>query len=319
VLATSTTSLDPFGIPFFTSVRRRASSVALIAWTVRRAGVSAAQLREAAARASGHAAADPRLRTVVPALWRLEAMAASAGRHHLDAAPLITHQVPPSAQPIAHVGWATGVAQRLGFHADALKRELAPTTHESYRGFCWDGIGADLLVYSRPSVRIIARLTGIIGGGATPPDREGHFARLRSGLSSEEDRLIAHGLGRMEMVTQKDLRSALREAGRLPAEWGAPAVQGIAFAFAMMNHADLPLILERSRDIAPAVAAPFHDGLVYAVVFAEWLGRGLLASWQPRGAFERELVERARCDAALNVRRGHPLAFALSDRVTTVD
>jgi hypothetical protein len=311
--ATSTTSRDPFGISFVTGARRRASSIGLIAWSVRRTGATAEQLRETASQQSRAAAADPRLSVIVPALWRIESAGVSAGRHPLDPAPLLTHPVPLPAQPIAHVGWATGVAQRLGFEAAVLKRAIEDTTDDTFRGFCWDGMGADLLVHARPSFRILAHAIGIIGGGAEPPDRTAWFARFRAGLSGEEDRLVAHGLGRMVLVTQRNLRSALHEADRLPAEWRPHVVQGISFGLAMVNYADMPDILERSRHLDPEIAPPFHDGLVYALVFSEWLGRGLLASWKSRGAFEARLVERARREAALNVARGYPLPFALSE------
>jgi len=312
-------SEDPFGISFLTSARRRLSTIALIARTVRRSGTTAPELLAAARREARNAAADPRLSVIIPGLWRVEAVTVGAGRHPLDAMPLITHPPPGPAQPIAHGGWATGVCQRLGFEADVLRLELDRTTHERYRGFCWDGIGADLLVHARPSVRLPARALGMIGGGAKPPDRSGCFARFRSGLSAEEDRLVAHGLGRMVLVTQAHLRSALNEAARLPPEWRPHAIQGIAFAFAMVNYADAPMILERSRDLAAAVAPAFHDGLVYALVFSEWLGPGLLAPWQPRTPFEGELVARARRESELNLERGYPLPFALSDPSASAD
>lgn len=255
---------------------------------------------------------DPRLAVVVPALWRIEATIAGAGRRPREAAPLLTHPLPESALAIAHVGWGTGVAQRLGFDATPLQAELAASTHERYRGLCWDGVGADLLVHARPAVRIAARAVGMIGSAA-PPDSTGGFREFRARLSAEEDRLVAHGVGRMILVTQATVRAALRQAEELPPEWRPHAIQGIAFAFLMLNYADAAIVLERSR-ILPSSFAPFFlDGLVYALVFSEWLGRGLLTSWQPRGAFESELMARARREAELNLLRGHPLPFALSE------
>lgn len=80
----------------------------------------------------------------------------------------------------------------------------------------------------------------------------------------------------------------------------------------MLNYEDAPALLEESRQVSGAMAPAFHDGLVYALVFADWLGRGLLESWEPSGSFEAELVTRARREAELSVRRGRPLAFAVS-------
>lgn len=305
-------ALDPFRIPFLTSVRRRSAAVALIAWSVRRFGITAPGLHKRVSRIAAKAARDPIPSVIVRSLWRMEALNVSAARRPRDPAPLLTHPPPLPAQPIAHVGWATGLAQRIGFEPDALRRELSQTTHDAFRLFCWDGVGADLLVHARPSIYLPARVLGVVGGGAEHPDRTSGFARLREMLTAEENRLVAHGLGRMIAVTQRTLASALVETGRLADEWRTPAIQGIGFAFAMMNYADLPAILERSRDLAPPYGPAFRDGLVYALVFDEWLGRGMLAAWQATGAFEREMLARARHEIALTGERGHPLPFAVA-------
>lgn len=311
--ADSTDSFDPFEVSLLKGLQRRASAIALMTRTVPRDGIRADQMLSVVRRFCGEVTADPQLAVIVPALWSLESTLVGAGRHPRDAAPLVTHPVPEPAQPIAHVGWATGISQRLGFDPNVLRAELAGSTDERYRGFCWDGIGAELLVDSRPSVRIAGRALGMTGGEGEPPDSSGGFAALRAKVSAEEERLAAHGLGRMVLVTQATLGAALRQADRLPPEWRSPAIQGMAFAFAMLNYADMPVLLERSREIAAPIAPAFHDGLVYALVFAEWLGRGMLASWRPSGVFEAKLIARARREAALSGQRGRPLPFALAE------
>jgi hypothetical protein len=308
----STLHDDALEIPLTVGLRRRASTVALMARTVPRAGIDARELDAILTRAAAEADGAP-LHVIVSALWRIEATLAGAARHPRGDAPLVARSLPESTQPIAHVGWATGLGQRLGFDPDVLRGALERSTREPYRGFCWDGVGADLLVHARPAIRIGGRAIGMIGGHAAPPDSSGGFAAFRGHVSREESRLAAHGVGRVLLVTHASIRGALRQADRLPSEWQRPAVQGIAFACLMLNHADAHALLEGSGCISHAHASAFHDGLVYALVFADWLGRGLLRSWQPSGSFEARLVARARREADLNARRGHPLPFAVSD------
>jgi hypothetical protein len=89
-------------------------------------------------------------------------------------------------------------------------------------------------------------------------------------------------------------------------------VEGIAFAFAMINSADLPLLLRRSDiPFRPNVRDAFQDGLTYSLVFLEWFVPGLLAAWQPYGACETGIIERARRESALAKQRGFPFACRL--------
>jgi hypothetical protein len=302
----------PFDIPRLKGLARRASAVGLLVRNKPRAGIPAAEIVSIVRDVCRKATADPRLDSVVPALWRIEATTVGAGREPREPMPLLTHPVPEPAQAIAHVGWGTGVAQRLGFDAGRLRAELAATTAERYRDFCWDGVGADLLIHARPPVRMAARALGMIGS-ATPPNSDGGFRDFRAALSPEEDRLVAHGVGRMILVTHASVGAALEKVERLPSEWRPAGIQGIAFAFLMLNYADAATVLDRSRLLPASFARFFRDGLVYALVFSDWLGRGLLNSWRPHGSFESELLARARLEAELNLQRGHPLPFALSE------
>lgn len=91
-----------------------------------------------------------------------------------------------------------------------------------------------------------------------------------------------------------------------------PAAHGAGFAFAYMNNADLPRILDQSAiALDAAVRTAFQNGLVYALTFFDWYVPGLLDAWQPRGSLESELVAHARTESALNRQRGFPLTFRL--------
>jgi hypothetical protein len=89
---------------------------------------------------------------------------------------------------------------------------------------------------------------------------------------------------------------------------------GTAFAFAMMNAAEMPRLLENSAIDYPApIRAAFQDGLTYGMVFCDWFAPGFLAKWKPAGKMEGKLIERARNESALNAQRGYPLVFALEN------
>ena len=91
-------------------------------------------------------------------------------------------------------------------------------------------------------------------------------------------------------------------------------MHGAAFAFAFMNSADLPRLLERSAiPFDPAVRAAFQNGLVYSLVFFDWYAPGLLDTWAPAGDVEADLIEHARREAASARQRGFPLAFRLEN------
>ena len=89
-------------------------------------------------------------------------------------------------------------------------------------------------------------------------------------------------------------------------------MQGCGFAFAFMNSADLPRILENSAiPFEPPIRAAFQNGLIYSLVFFDWYTPGLLTNWNPVGRLETELVEHARQEAAAARERGYPRVFRL--------
>ena len=109
-----------------------------------------------------------------------------------------------------------------------------------------------------------------------------------------------------------NIYKAIQEATTFPAERIEPAVHGAGFAFAFMNSADLPRLLEGSAiPFDSQVRAAFQNGLIYSLVFFDWYAPGLLANWQPQGPLEQELIEHARHEAERTAARGFPLAFRL--------
>jgi hypothetical protein len=91
-------------------------------------------------------------------------------------------------------------------------------------------------------------------------------------------------------------------------------VHGAAFAFAMMNSADMPNVLENSAiPFDRPIRAAFQNGLIYSQVFFDWYLPGLLEDWQPKGPLEAELIDHARREAAAARKRGYPLAMRLEN------
>jgi len=94
-------------------------------------------------------------------------------------------------------------------------------------------------------------------------------------------------------------------------------VRGIAFAFAMMNSVEMARLLENSAiPYDDKIRAAFQNGLVYGMVFCDWFVPGFLAAWRPSGQLGEKLTTLARKEAALNQKRGYPLAFQLENPVT---
>jgi hypothetical protein len=76
----------------------------------------------------------------------------------------------------------------------------------------------------------------------------------------------------------------------------------------------MPRLLDNSGiDYPGDVRAAFQDGMAYGMIFCDWFAPGFLAAWKPQGSIEGKLIERARQESELNLKRGYPLAFALEN------
>ena len=251
---------------------------------------------------------------VVAALWKSEGLATTIAKYALPGNSLRDAAILPQVLPVAHVGFGSGSAELLSFDAARLNASFDDLCVPQYREFSYEGVGAMLRAYERGFFKLMTHTAGLIPFDAPEgPDPAGFFADYLDGFPSDIQRLMAHGYGRIVAFSHMDVYRAIQDATKLPAGRVEPVVQGIAFAFAMINSADLPWLLRRCDvPFEPPVRAAFQDGLTYSLVFLEWFVPGLLAAWQPYGGLETSLVERARRDSALAVERGFPLAFRLA-------
>jgi len=250
----------------------------------------------------------------VAGLWRSEGLAATIGKHLLPENSLNDPALARQVLPVSHVGFGSGSTESLVFDAAGLDALFSERCARDYLGFAYEGIGAVLRFYERGFLKIMGGALDFIALDAPDgPDPAGFFADYLKQFPSTIQRLITHGYGRIITFSNLTIGSAIKEATALPSERIEPAVHGAAFAFAMVNRVDLPQILRQSAvPYTPAVRAAFQNGLIYALVFLDWYVPGVLATWQPQGALETELIDQARQEAALSVERGFPLAFRLA-------
>jgi hypothetical protein len=251
----------------------------------------------------------------VSGLWKSEGLSTSVGKHLVPENTLNDPRLPRAALPIAHVGFGSGSTEELVFDVAGLDALFADRCAPDFKEFSYEGIGAILRIYERGFFKVMSGSLGLIRLDAPDgPDPSGFFAAYLDRFPAGIQRLITHGYGRIVAFSSINIASAIEAATALPPERVEPAVHGAGFAFAFMNSADMPRILENSAiPFHPAVRAAFQNGLVYSLVFFEWYAPGLLAAWKPAGRLEAELVDLARSEASLNVQRGYPLAFRLQN------
>jgi len=251
----------------------------------------------------------------VSGLWKSEGLSTSVGKHLLEENSLADPTLPVNVLPIAHVGFGSGSAEAMVFDVDRLNAHFAARCEPHHLGFSYEGIGAILRIYERGFFKVMSGTLGLIPLDAPDgPDPDGFFASYLAKYPADIQRLITHGYGRIVAFSNIDIYSAIQQATALPEGRVEPAVHGCGFAFAFMNSADLPRILEESAVPFDApVRAAFQNGLIYSLVFFDWYTPGLLARWEPSGSREAELIEHARREAESARRRGYLLPFRLED------
>lgn len=253
---------------------------------------------------------------VVNGLWRTEGLATTFGKYPMEANTLNDDSILREALGITHVGYGAATTELVHFDAAQLREIFSGRCNPLYVPCAIEGVGSILRIYERRAFRKMCGLLGLIPRSAPPgPDPAGFFAQFFEAFSADEQRLITHGYGRLLAFSHFGLVPALAEAQRLPASRVEPCIQGVAFAFAMMNSADIGSILEASVIPGPErVQRAFQNGLVYGLVFCEWFTPGFLEAWQPfRGGLEEKLVGLSREEAKRNSARGWLLPFRLEN------
>jgi hypothetical protein len=255
---------------------------------------------------------------VVYSLWRCEGLATTFGKYRIPENTLNDPQIPREALPVVHAGYGAASAEYAEFNPHRLIEIAQTKAAPNYQGFFYEGIGSIVRIYEPGIFKLACGVLGLIPMGAAPgPVPDGFFAGFFSNYAPDAQRLIAHGYGRLVAFSNFGVHKALAEAMRLPPERVSPCVQGIAFAFAMMNAEEMPRLLNESAiDYPASVRASFQNGLVYSLIFCDWFAPGLLEVWKTQGGLEEKLVEKARDESARNLKRGYPLPFMLENPLT---
>ena len=248
-------------------------------------------------------------------LWKSEGLATSIGKHLLPENTWTDPRFPREVLPIAHVGFGSGSTEEMVFDVAKLDALFASTCAPDYLGFAYEGIGAILRIYERGFFKVMSGALGLIRLDAPDgPDPKNLFGDYLKQFPPDRQRLIVHGYGRLVAFSNLNIYKAIQEATSFPAERWEATVHGAAFAFAMMNSADMPTVLENSNiPFDRSIRAAFQNGLIYSQVFFDWYLPGLLEDWRPTGPLEAELIDHARREAAAARKRGYPLAMRLEN------
>lgn len=305
-------------IPMWTGGMRRVAGVRTVSSGAVHRPVPQQELVSTLARYQEESSADPRdLETITIGLWKSEGFSTTVGKYLLPENTLADRRLPRQTLGIAHVGFGSGSTERLVFDVAKLTDLFETRAHPDFKGFSYEGIGAILRIYEPGFFKVMSGALGLIRLDAPdPPDPKDFYAGFLGKFPSDIQRLIVHGYGRIIAFSSMNIYGAIREATTLPAERVEAAVHGCGFAFAYMNNADMPRILENSAvPFDDPIRAAFQSGIVFALVFFEWYVPGGLAAWQPKGKLEAELIDRARAEAALAQKRGYLLPFRLENPI----
>ncbi len=257
---------------------------------------------------------------VVAGLWKSEGLATTFGKYRLPDNTLNDPRIPRESLGITHVGYGAATTEFAHFDTAKISEIIETKSEPNYQGFTHEGVGSILRIYEPGIFKLMCGILGLIPFPAKAgPDRSGFFRKFFAAFTPEQQRLIMHGYGRLIAFSKISVYKAIDESIRLPAERVEPGVQGIAFAFAMMNNEEMPRLLENSAiDYPSPIRAAFQKGLVYGIVFCEWFTPGFLAAWKPQGKLEGRLIERCREESELNLKRGYILPFQLEKEFVAV-
>lgn len=249
---------------------------------------------------------------VTRAFWAMEKTASEYFKQAYPAASLRDPQLPDEVRPIAHCGMGIGAVERLGFEPQVLLPAIRACAHPDYWLFACESIGAMLGVYEPGPFLSLAR--GLNALGLIPmvalsrPDP----GRYRDAFSHEEWELISHGFGRLLYFRNHSLAHALEAAARAADFEYECAVRGIAFALSMVNSRDVRRVMSRVYDFPSGKTRDsFEQGLVYALVFWEWMSPGFLERFSTPDRPFQERIRRASAEIDAARGRGAPPAFSL--------
>lgn len=300
---------DP--VPIWKNALRKANTIRSVSATADQ--LNQAQYVERIARIQGAAATSDDPFFTTRSFWQMEKVSAEFFKNPPPEGTLADLRIPLAARPIIHCGMGIGAVEAMGFDLAQLQPRVDAFTSTVYRPFCTESLGAMLGVYAPGPFFAFANGMRRIGllpmADLTRPEPSAYQDRF----DQTERRLLAHGFGRILFFRNLSVSAAIRIARREPDFDRGSCVRGIAFAMAMVNCADVRRVIgHRFEWGADWIDRAFDQGLVYALVFWEWMAPGFLERFVGDGELARlrKLAARREIDAALE--RGFPVAFDLS-------
>lgn len=249
------------------------------------------------------AASDPQVSAKTAALWKMESLGVTFARLTTHSLKLDDASLPAEARPIAHVGLGAGAVEAAKFDPVKISRLIDTLSHPDYRLFAYESLGAMLGVYEKDAPRKMLGLQPL----SRPQD-----AAFIAAFPPEVQRLISHGFGRLLYFQSPSIKSAFANINQRSFLEVAPAVQGMAFGYTMVNHNELGQVLRTGESFSdPKLAQAFQSGLIYALMFWEWMSPGFLQSLRAPHAQGEKLMRTARQEIETARQRGCLPPFAV--------
>lgn len=208
------------------------------------------------------------------ALWHMEKLGFSLAAGRLAGTTLHDERIPPEVQPIAHAGMGIAAIWLHGLQPAAVADFIDRFAHPGFQAAAYESIGAGLGVYTQRLFKFIFQLTAGMPFPSVGTPRPAAF--LEAFLEALH-RLISHGYGRALYFQSPGIGRALRAAQNTGFADAASTVHGAAFAYAMVNHAQLPAVMDVALQLEDTgLAAAYREGILYCLGFWEWAFPGFL-------------------------------------------
>ncbi|MCA9716816.1 MAG: hypothetical protein H6713_11745 [Myxococcales bacterium] len=287
-------------IPLWRASRRKLTAFRTVAQRRSEARATTDELLEHVTRLHTREAVHPErgLAARTRALWSMERIGYAFARKARRLESLRDRRVSRATSPILHVGMGVCAAEFGELDPELTARIIEKLARPEDADFAYESFGAVFGVNERATQRWLIGLKPL----PRAPLRE-----LLPRFEPARQRLMAHGYGRLLYFQHATLAAAVEAARDTALDRGA-AVQGIGFAYAMVNHAELTTALTTAL-ADPADNEHFQTGLVYALMFWGWLFAGTLDD--ERHAPDDPLTTRAREALARAHAQGRLPAFAL--------
>ena len=250
---------------------------------------------------------SPREMTI--AFWKMESLGSAYGEAPPPGSTLSDPRLPTEIRPIAHTGLGVAAVEVGCFDPGRISERIDSLADPNFRLFAYESLGAMLGAYEVPLPKSLVGLK---------PLRRPEPRAFISYFEPEIQRLISVGYGRILYFNSLDTTQAIRRIGDRPFLEPFAAVQGVAFAYAMVNHLDFWVVLDTDGEFAdPRLRIAFRSGLIYALEFWEWEAPGFLRSLHPPSRRSAELIRVAQMEIDACRARGRLNAFLVEDSLWT--